>query len=72
MASAGVILGGRATQLGLECPLVQQGLALEQRKDGDGSWLGPWAYSVGFHPLLWAAPHTLWGTRVGWLRPQLL
>ena len=60
MAPAGVILGGRATQLGLECPLVQQGLALEQRKDGDGSWLGPWAYRVGFHPPpLGSTPHAV-------------
>lgn len=67
MAPAGVILGGRATQLGLECPLIQQGLALEQRKEGDGSWLGPWAYSElrslwlsppssGQHPMCCVAP----------------
>lgn len=27
---------------------------------------------LAFTPLLWAAPHALWGTRVGWLSPQLL
>lgn len=27
---------------------------------------------LAFTPLLWAAPHALWGNGVGWPRPQLL
>lgn len=40
-APAGVIIGGRATQLGLECPLIQQRLALEQKKEEMGAGWDP-------------------------------